>query len=107
MASARAGAASACGRGGEAGGHGDQVAAQGGTARDSVLTAGERAGGTQQVMRDHRTRQPGAVRAKPPGRDMREWAVDQVGEGGLHDRVLTVGEVGLGGRQGGVGEKRS
>ena len=65
------------GRSGEAGGHADQVPAQGHAAGDGVLTADERAGGAQQVMRDHRTRQPGAVRREQPGRDMSEWAVDQ------------------------------
>ena len=90
---------------GEAGGHVDQVAAQGGTAGDGVLTAGERPGGAQQVVRDHRAGQPRAVRGEQPRRDMREWPVDQVGEGGLHDRVFAVGKVGLGGGQGGVGEE--
>jgi hypothetical protein len=33
-----------------------------------VLTAGERAGGAQQVMPDHRAGQPGAVGAKQPRR---------------------------------------
>ena len=89
---------------GEARGHVDQVAAQGGTARDGVRTAGERPGRAQQVVRDHRTGQPGAVRGEQPRRDMREGPIDQVGEGGLHDGVLTVGDVGLGGGQVGVGE---
>src|SRR6185312_8264624 len=94
------------GGGGEAGGHGDQVAAQGGAACDGVLAAGERAGGAQQVVREHHTRQPGAVGGEQPGRDTGQWAVDEVGEGGFHDRVFAVGEVGLGGGQLGVGEKR-
>ena len=91
---------------GEAGGHVDQVAAQGGAARDGVLAAGEGAGGAQQVVRDHRAAQPGAVRGEQPGRDVRQRPVDQVGEGGLDDGVVTVGLVGLSGGQVGVGEKR-
>ena len=57
----------ACRRG-EAGGHVDQVAAQGGAARDGVRAAGEGAGGAQQVVRDHRAGQPGAVGGETPGR---------------------------------------
>jgi hypothetical protein len=52
------------GRGGESGGHGDQVAAQGGAARDGVLVAGDGPGGAQQVVRHHRAGQPGAVRGQ-------------------------------------------
>ena len=37
---------------------------------------------------------------------MSQRAVDQVGEGGLDDGVLAVGDVGLGGGQVGVGEER-
>ena len=51
---------------GEAGGHVDQVAAQGGAARDGVVAAGEGAGGAQQVVRDHRAGQPGAVGGEQP-----------------------------------------
>jgi hypothetical protein len=38
---------------------------------------------------------------------VRERAVDEVGEGGLDDGVFAVGEVGLGGGQGRVGDKRA
>src|SRR6185369_17403415 len=38
------------GGGGEAGGHGDQVPAQGGAARDGVVAAGDGPGGTQQIV---------------------------------------------------------
>ena len=79
---------------GEAGGHGDQVPAQGGAARDGVVAAGDGPGGAQQIVRDHRAGQPGAVGGEQPGRDMRERAVDEVGEGGLDDGVPAVGEVG-------------
>ena len=72
----------------------------------ACVAAGERPGGAQQVVRDHRAGQPRAVRGEQPRRDMRQRPVDQVGEGGLHDRVFAVGEVGLGGGQVGVGEKR-
>ena len=88
MASVRAGAASVCGRRGEAGGHGDQVPAQGGTARNGVLGAGERPSRAQQVVGDHRAGQPGAVGSEQPRRDAREPPMDQIGEGGLHDRVF-------------------
>ena len=88
------------GRGGEAGRHVDQVAAQGGTAGHGVVAAGEDAGRAQQVVRDHRAGQPGAVGGEQPGRDVRQRAVDQIGEGGLDDGVAAVGEVGLGGGQG-------
>ena len=37
---------------------------------------------------------------------MCQWSVDQVGEHGLDDRVLTVGDVGLFDGQVGVGEVR-
>ena len=52
---------------GEAGGHGDQVAAQGGAARDGVVAAGDGRGGAQQVMRAHRAVQPGTVGGEQPG----------------------------------------
>ena len=55
--------------------------------------ADERAGRAQQVMRDH-AHASQAQFARTAGRDMSELAVDQVGEGGLHDRVFAVGEVG-------------
>lgn len=54
------------GRGGEAGGHVDQVAAQGGATGHGVATAGEGAGGAQQVMRNRRAVQPGAVGGEQP-----------------------------------------
>src|ERR1700758_541192 len=37
---------------------------------------------------------------------MSQGAVDQVGEGGFDDGVAAVGEIGVGGRLGGVGEER-
>ena len=84
----------------------DQVAAQGSTAGDGVVAAGDDAGRAQQVVRDHRAGQPGAVRGKQPRRDVCQRAVDQIGEGGLDDGVAAVGDVGLGGGQGRVGEER-
>ena len=51
---------------GEAGGHVDQVAAQGGAARDGVLAAGERPGRAQQVMRDHRQASQAQFAANSP-----------------------------------------
>jgi hypothetical protein len=56
------------GRGGETGRDVDQVAAQGGAAGYGVMTAGEGAGGAQQVVGDHRAGQPGAVRGEQPRR---------------------------------------
>jgi hypothetical protein len=94
------------GRGGEAGRHVDEVAAQGGAAGDGVIPAGEGCGGTQQVVSDHRAGQPGAVGGEQPRRDMSQRPVDQVSEGGLDYGVFSVGDVGLGGGQRGVGEKR-
>jgi hypothetical protein len=68
--------------------------------RATACPAGEMSRRRAAGVRDHRAGQPRAVRGEQPRRDMREWPVDQVGEGGLHDRVFAVGKVGLGGGQG-------
>ena len=60
----------------------------------------------EQVVRDRRTGHPGAVRRKPSRGDVGERSVDQVREHRFHDRVLAVGEVGVDGRQVGIGEER-
>jgi len=86
------------GRRGEAGGHVDQLAAQGGVTGHVLMTAGEGPGGAQQVMGDHRAAQPSAIGGKKPRRYMSQWAVDQVGEGGFDDGVASVGDIGLGDR---------
>ena len=91
---------------GQAGGNVDDLAAQGGAARDGVLLTGECGGRAQQVVGDRRTEYPGGVGAEAAGGHVRQRPVDQVGEHGFDDRVAAVGEVGLGDRFGGVGDKR-
>ena len=71
-----------------------------------MLLAGEGAGGAQQVVGDGRADGPGAVGGEAAGGLVGQWAVDQVGEHGLDDRVPAVGDVGLGDRFGVVGEER-
>ena len=44
------------------------------------------------------------VGAESPGGHVRDGSVDEVGEDGFDDRVAAVGDVGVGGRFGGVGE---
>ena len=50
----------------ETGGHVDQVAAQAAPRSTACLTAGEGARGAQQIVRDHRAAQPGAVGPNSP-----------------------------------------
>jgi hypothetical protein len=80
-------------RSGEPGGHGDDVAAQGGAASDGVL------GG--RLVRVPATRSrlwviwaqiARALLRRTGPRVGREWPVDQVGEHGLDGRVPAVGE---------------
>jgi hypothetical protein len=47
-----------------------------------------------------------AVRGEPDRGQVSQRPVDQVGEHGLDDRVPAVGDVGLRGRLGAVGEQR-
>ena len=68
--------------------------------------AGEGAGGAQQVVGDRRADRPRAVRGEPPGGQVGQRAVDQVGEHGLDDRVPTMGDVRARGRLVAVGQER-
>ena len=61
---------SVCGLGRRSERHVDQVAAQAAPAGNGGIAAGERARGAQQVMRDHRAGQPGAVGGEQPRRDI-------------------------------------
>ena len=66
----------------------------------------EGVGGPQQVVGDHRAQRPGVVGRESAGGQVRQGPVDQVGEHGFDDCVLTVGQVSLRGRLGAVGEER-
>src|SRR5258705_356575 len=68
--------------------------------------AGQGRGRAQQVMRDGRADRPRRVGAEASRRYVGQRSVDEVGEGGFDDRVAAVGVIGVGGRLGGVGEKR-
>jgi hypothetical protein len=93
-------------RPGQSGGHGDEVAAQRRTAGGRVAVSGEGAGGAEQVVRDRRADRPRGVGRELARRQMGQRSVDDVGQDGLDDRVLAVGDVGLGGVLGAVGEER-
>src|SRR3954447_20048103 len=84
----------------------DDLAAQRGSASSGVLVTGEHAGGAQQVVGDRGTEHPGGVRAEATRGDVGQWSVDQVGEHGFDDRVLTVGDVSDVDGQVGVGQER-
>jgi hypothetical protein len=85
-------------RSGQAGRDGDEFASQGGTAGFGEVSAGQSAGGAQQVVGDRGAQHPSGVRAETPGRNVGQRPVDQVGEHGLDDRVTAVGDVGDRGR---------
>jgi hypothetical protein len=70
------------------------------------VVTGEHAGSAQQVVGDRRAQDPGGVRPEAARGDVCQRSIDQVGEHGLDDRVLAVGDVGLIGGQVGVGEER-
>ena len=53
-----------------------------------------------------RAQDPGGVGAEAARGHVGQWPVDQIGEHGFDDRVLAVGDVGLGDGQVGVGEER-
>lgn len=82
----------------------DQVTAQGRPARGAVTGPGQGRGGAQQIVGDRGADGPGTVGAEAPGGNVGQGAVDEVGEGGFDDGVAAVGDVGVGGRLGGVGE---
>src|SRR6185437_9999391 len=91
---------------GQPGGDVDQVTAQGGAAGAAVAGAGQGRGRAQQIVRDGRADGPGRVGAEAPRRDVGQRSVDEIGEGGFDDGVVAVGEIGVGGGFGGVGEER-
>jgi hypothetical protein len=93
-------------RSGQSGGNVDDLAAQRRSACSGVLVAGEDTGRAQQVVGDRGAQNPGRVRAESARGQMCQRPVDQVGEHGLDDRVLAVGDVGLLEGGVGVGEKR-
>ena len=67
-----------------------QGAAQGGAARGGWLGRVDGVGGSQQVVGDHRAQRPGVVGREPTGGQVRQGSVDQVGEHGFDDSVLTL-----------------
>jgi hypothetical protein len=69
-----------------------------------VEAGGERAGGSGQVERHRGEDQPGAVGGEPPGGQVREWAVLQVGDDLFDGRVAAVVGLGLDQRERRVGE---
>jgi hypothetical protein len=71
-----------------------------------VTFADEGAGGAEQVVRDRGADRPRSVRGELAGGQVRQGAVDDVGQDGLDDGVLAVGDVGLRGRLGAVGQER-
>ena len=91
---------------GQSGGDVDDASAQGRAAGNAVGAAGEGSGGAQQVVGDGCAQDPGGVGAEMPGGYVGQGAVDEVGEDGFDDGVLAVGDVGIGGGQVGVGQKR-
>jgi hypothetical protein len=70
-----------------------------------VPAGGEYPGGTGQVERDHRVRQPGGVGRVPAGQ-VGQRAVLEFGDDLLDDRVVTVLLVGLDDTEGAVGDER-
>ena len=84
----------------------DDLAAQCRSSGEGMGAAGQDAGGAQQVVGDGGAEDPGGGGAETPRRQVRQGAVDEVGEHGFDDGVLAVGDVGLGGGQLGVGQKR-
>ena len=92
-------------RSGQSGGNVDDLAAQRRWC-SGVLLAGEDTGRAQQVVGDRGAQDPGRVRAESARGQVCQRPVDQVGEHGLDDRVLAVGDVGLLDGGVGVGEER-
>ena len=82
------------------------VTAQGRAAGAAVAGAGQGRGRAQQVVGDGRADRPGGIGAEASRRYVGQGSVDQIGEGGFDDGVAAVGDVGVGGRLGGVGEER-
>src|SRR6478735_3831042 len=54
-------------------------------------------------MRDGRADRPRRVGSEASRRNVGQGSVDEIGEGGFDDRVAAVGDIGVGGRLGGVG----
>ena len=90
---------------GQAGRDVDQVTTQGCPAGGAVAGAGQGRCGAWQVVGDGRADGLGTVGAETSW-DVGQGAVDEVGEGRFDDGVAAVGEIGVGGWLGGVGEKR-
>ena len=105
-ASGWASAGSAGVAGGPAGPGCDDLAAQGRAAGPAVDAAGEDACRAQQVVGDRGAQDPGVIGAESPRGDVCERSVDEVGEHGLDHSVFSVGDVGVDGGLGGIGEER-
>src|SRR5512135_2130423 len=88
------------------GGHGDEVAADGGGAALRVAGPGPGPGGAQQVMGHGREDQPGPVRVEGAGWQVSEGACVQVGDDLLDDRVVAVLALGLDQLERGIGKYR-
>src|SRR6266702_6589726 len=93
-------------RSGEAGGDGDELAAQCRAAGEGMAVAGQGAGGAEQVVAARRADGPRTVGRELARWHVGQWPVDEIGEDGFDDRVPTVGDVGLRGRLGAVCEER-
>ena len=91
-------------RAGQPGRDVDDAAPMGRAACSSVTVPGQHTGSPHQVVGHRRAQHPGGVRPEPARAKVGQWPVDEVGEHGLDDRVLAMGDVGFGGGQIGVGE---
>jgi hypothetical protein len=91
---------------GGAGGHGDQVAADGRGPGPGEVQGRQGAGGAQQVVRHGRDRQPRGVRGEHPGWHMSKGSAGDVGEDLLHHGVVPVLLLGLDQLERGIGEHR-
>lgn len=91
---------------GQSGRDGDEASAQGGAASHRVCTAGQDAGGAQQVVGDGRAQYPGRVRPETSRGHVGQGSVDEVGEHGFDDRVAAVSDVSDVDGFVGVGEER-
>ena len=91
---------------GQPGWDGDDPAAERRSACPGVLVAGQDAGRAQQVVGDRRAQDPGGIGAEATRGQVCQRSVDQIGEHGLDDGVVAVGDVGLLDGQLRVGEER-
>ena len=80
---------------GDAGGDGDQLAADGRAAGSGVERPGQRAGGAGQVVADGGQGEPGGIGREVPRRQVRERPGAQVCEDLLDDGVIAVLRLGL------------